>query len=322
MSASLVRSGPSSLQPLRPAAFLTRYLRPGLLEEVPGTGRLHEEFQVYRAEAHSRLLVLPTGSYRTTFCYVLFITHGHFEALLGPQRIRMEAGHLLFVPAGSATSLLAFSDDVRGYFLLAEPAFLTASLNRPGLLNRLRGPVHHAQPLAAVPPEQAQQLAGLFEVVLAEFASETASAELLHTLLRALLLTVERHYGSAPPAATSAGPGQRTEQQLTLRFLDLLAAHYRAWHTVAAYAGSLCVTPNHLNRCVKHATGRPALTWITDTLVAEAKTLLGACGYSVAEAARELGFPSVSYFGRLFRRHTGHTPSAYREDQKAALVLR
>ena len=320
MPVSSARSALPQLRPLSILTFLTRHLRPGSFEKAPGTGRLHEAFQVYRAEAHGQLLALPTGPYRTTYHYVLFITHGSFEALLGQHQITVEAGHLLFVPAGNTASLLALSSDLRGYFLLAEPDFLTTSLNRPGLLKQLRGRACLAQSLAAVPPREAQPLAYLFEVALAEFAGPTNSAELLRTLLRALLLKMEQQYGALPtpvPVVAGAIAGEL----LTHRFLDLLAASYRTLHTVAAYANRLCVTPNHLNRCVKSTTGRPTLAWITDTLVTEAKGLLRGGGYTVAETARELGFRNGSSFGRLFRQRTGCTPSGYREIRAESAVL-
>lgn len=324
MPVSFARAAPPRLRPLSPASFFTRYLRPDCTQAVPGSGRLHEAFQIYRAEVHGPLLALPTGPYRTTYHHALFITQGSFETVLGLHRATVATGSMLFVPAGGITSLLAISPDLRGYFLLVEPEFLAVGLSRPGLSGQLRVLARGPQLPVAVAPEQLGPLARLFEAVLAEYAGTEPTAELLGILLWALLLKIEQQYAALPvPAAGPPTGGSRlsAEQQLAHRFLDLLAARYHTWRTVAIYADHLCVTPNHLNRCVKRTTGRPTLAWITETLVREAKVLLRVCGLPVVEAARELGFRNVSYFGRLFRRHTGQTPSDYRENRKAAGVL-
>ncbi len=312
----LSRPAYSHLRPHNAASFFQNFLRADV-SAGPDAERRHEAFQLYRAEAYGPQLKLPTGPYRTTYHSVLFLTQGSFEDMGGQHPTPEGAGQLLLVPAGQTAALLALSPDLRGYVLLIEPEFLATSFPRAGLPGQLGELARAAPGPVALSPVQVAALVGLCEVLLAEYARATPLVELVRTLLRALLLKIEQQYAALlalEPAVPSTG--SRAEQ-LADRFLHLLATRYRAWHTVAAYADHLCITPNYLNRCVKRATGQPALTWIADTLVAEANVLLGVGRLTVAEAARELGFGNASYFGRFFRRRTGQTPSAYSSDWKA-----
>ena len=55
------------------------------------------------------------------------------------------------------------------------------------------------------------------------------------------------------------------------------------------------------------------------TCALEAKRLLHFSTLSVKEIAFQLGFADFGYFGRLFKRHTGITPTEYR--QRVGIVL-
>jgi len=45
----------------------------------------------------------------------------------------------------------------------------------------------------------------------------------------------------------------------------------------------------------------------------EAKALLSLPQYTVSEVAMALGIEDISYFSRLFKKHTGISPSEYRK---------
>jgi AraC-like DNA-binding protein len=75
----------------------------------------------------------------------------------------------------------------------------------------------------------------------------------------------------------------------------------------------LHVTPNYLNKAVKQVTGKTALEQIHEMLILEAKILLKQNEMNVSEIADYLNFENPSYFTRLFKKRTGHTPLDYRK---------
>ncbi|MFH6999423.1 helix-turn-helix domain-containing protein [Flavobacterium sp. FlaQc-57] len=109
------------------------------------------------------------------------------------------------------------------------------------------------------------------------------------------------------------------KESLIIQFLTVLAIHYRKQHHVQFYAGSLYVTPGHLNKMVKLLTGKSAKTFIIEALVIEAKNLLDDSQHSIAKIADELEFSSAANFSVFFKRHTSVLPSEYRLNKNRPL---
>lgn len=69
---------------------------------------------------------------------------------------------------------------------------------------------------------------------------------------------------------------------------------------------------DYLSRCLKQYTGLSPLQYLHRLQIEEAKTLLRRTELSVQAVGERVGQPDGTYFGRLFRRHVGVSPSAYR----------
>jgi AraC-like DNA-binding protein len=82
--------------------------------------------------------------------------------------------------------------------------------------------------------------------------------------------------------------------------------------TVAAIAAQLKMSPHYLSDLLRQETGKPAIDHIHSYLISEAKNLLIGADLTVAQIAYQLGFENPPYFSRLFRKQTGFTPVAYR----------
>lgn len=66
-------------------------------------------------------------------------------------------------------------------------------------------------------------------------------------------------------------------------------------------------------RRFKHATGDSPLIYLQKLRVAAAKRLLESDHRTVQEISDAVGYQDVAFFRALFQRHTGVSPSAYRE---------
>lgn len=73
----------------------------------------------------------------------------------------------------------------------------------------------------------------------------------------------------------------RDESQLPQRFVALREAHYRAHWRAADYAGALAVTPTHLSRVLRAATGESASRLIDGRVIREARRQLAFTHLSV-----------------------------------------
>jgi AraC family transcriptional activator of pobA len=125
--------------------------------------------------------------------------------------------------------------------------------------------------------------------------------------LLALLHELNRAYTREAPAPLTAAA------TLTNQFKQLVATSLRATHRVSDYADWLHVSANHLSKCVRSITGKSPARWMEESLVLEAKVLLFQSNSSIREVALAVGIEDASYFSRLFKKHTGLTPLAFRK---------
>ncbi|SFG07984.1 AraC-type DNA-binding protein [Palleronia marisminoris] len=104
----------------------------------------------------------------------------------------------------------------------------------------------------------------------------------------------------------------RSAESLAGAYTALLETHFRGGYTISDYARALGVTPAHLTRCCRRASGRSASDLLLDRLHFEARRLLSETRMPINKVAETLGFRSAAYFSRAFRARTGHTPRDFR----------
>lgn len=111
---------------------------------------------------------------------------------------------------------------------------------------------------------------------------------------------------------------RRAAARLSARFCTRVAETYWSGAPMAEYATALGVTPTHLTRAVKAATGKTAADILTERVLFEARTLLRDTVRPAQDIARHLGFGSAAYFTRFIQQHTGKPPSKLRRPRAAA----
>lgn len=102
------------------------------------------------------------------------------------------------------------------------------------------------------------------------------------------------------------------QSRLTDQFLHLAQTHFKTERFLQFYADQLSITGKHLSRTVKEQTGFTAVEWIERFVVLEAKVMLKSSTLTVQQIAKELNFPSQSFFGKYFKKFTGMSPKEFR----------
>lgn len=136
-------------------------------------------------------------------------------------------------------------------------------------------------------------------------------AHVLRARIALLAGLVARAIAGDAPAALSS------DTTLQRRFEALVEAHFTEHLAVSDYADRLAVTPTHLSRVMRQATGRPASGVVTDRIIREARRNLAYSNLSVSEVAYALGYQDPSHFSRVFSRATGLSPRAFRQQIEA-----
>ena len=226
---------------------------------------------------------------------LFWITLGQGRLLLEGQRRGMGAHNAVFVPAGKLFAL---------------------DLGRQSLGQVVVVPVGTSLRLPEIPRHfrildvQAQnELAGMIERAAREqqfggplrHDALEAHAALISVWLRRQML-LDDHVPPRPSAAA----------RLSARFCALVSEHYNTGAPMAEYAAQLDVTPTHLSRAVKAATGRTAAALLNERSLHAARHMLGTTTHPAQAIAQHLGFGSPAYFTRFIQQHTGKTPSKLR----------
>ncbi len=82
---------------------------------------------------------------------------------------------------------------------------------------------------------------------------------------------------------------------------------------VQYFAEKLCMTANYFSDLLKKTTGENASNFIRSHIIRMAKNRLVSSG-NVSQVAYDMGFEDPQHFSRMFKKHTGMTPSQYLAD--------
>lgn len=126
-----------------------------------------------------------------------------------------------------------------------------------------------------------------------------------------LLLAAARHTHADEPAAGSRSvPSAKDKTTDIIRYIN---EAYSEPLTLGLLADRYFVSPWHLSRIFKEATGFSLTDYISLTRVKEAQRLLRETDRSITEVAANVGFDNFSHFGKTFKKITGLTPRDYRK---------
>lgn len=254
-------------------------------ETIAARSQLHEwEFAPHR---HAKLH------------QILLVEKGTGEATLDGRVHPLKAMRVVNVPTGHVHGF-TFAPGMQGWVLTIAVEMLDEALNPAEGLRRAlaESTVRRASPA----------MRDLMGQIYGEYAGrQFARAHLLRALTAALLGLVARELADAQMPDTASGT------DLFRRFESLLEQHFLEHWSVADYAAALSVSPTHLSRLTKAATGHAASELIQERIVREARRNLVYTNLSVSTIAYTLGFNDPAYFSRLFSGATGLSPRGFRE---------
>ena len=154
------------------------------------------------------------------------------------------------------------------------------------------------------------------------------SAALQKSYLTAILLRLTRGLASQATSVTrheevGPGPGEPrsdepnasdgdTPVQRACRYID---SHLNQRLTVSLIAARAYISVAHLNSLFQAEKKMAIMQYVTAQRIARAQSLLRETDLPVQRIAEVVGFPSHEHFSRVFRKHTGDSPSALRRNK-------
>lgn len=262
-------------------------------------------FFAQTVEGTCRSLKLPTPPHRNTTHECILLTSGSIRRSLGLDKFEVKKGNVFFLPAGQITTIDFISENARGFYCHFDASVLIRKFINLHLINEFDFLRVVVNPVIELPNKTVSVLSQLF-IRLIEENQKGTSDDLVQSYLFTILLEIKQHYTSVK--SENIFPAG----YLTDRFKELASTNYKKTQLVGDYAAILNVSPNHLAKSVKKVTGKSPMQWIGELIVLEAKVLLYQSRLSVSEISFELGIEDASYFGRMFKKHTGVTPTEFR----------
>lgn len=105
-----------------------------------------------------------------------------------------------------------------------------------------------------------------------------------------------------------------------IKFKALLENNFHKERQPSFYADQMGISPNNFSKiCKQHFLKTPS-TLIHERVILESKKLIHLSYKSIKEIAAELNFDDENYFSRYFKKHTGITPTAFRDNVGISIV--
>lgn len=155
-----------------------------------------------------------------------------------------------------------------------------------------------------------QEITMMLDMITREMDSRSAAgARAAMHYVGLLSVWLERQADAAGAVAQRPDAAHR----LVARFADAMEKGFRTGAGVAEFAAELGVTPTHLTRCCRAASGRSAIELLQDRRLFEARQMLAETKLPVGQISAALGFTSAAYFTRAFQNQIGVSPSQFRK---------
>lgn len=242
-----------------------------------------------RADQEVGKTIFQGQPYRIREHRIIYVIQGDISLQINLREFNIKAGMLTYIKAGAIMEITAFSPQ-------AEVLLMGFTETPP--TSSFKGYVAST----SITP-QTEMLLSLIESAAIE---EPYKKEYSVHLASALYSFIVSGDCNQEPSS-----GSRKEA-LFNRFLTLVENTPQK-QPIPYYAEKLHVAPHYLSRVVTEVSGANVMEWIRRSLTLHAKVLLRSTDKSILDISEELGFATLPFFCRFFKKSTGYTPTEYRK---------
>lgn len=249
-------------------------------------------------------------SCRTEGGAILFCRRGSATVTVDQLRDRVTRDTLLLLLPGSILHLNERTDDFRVRFCAFSLELFSEAAYRldPSFFHIL-----HEHAIIRLPDRIIEGVRNWFQ--MASYTYRDRGNIFRNTIIRnrlqnVLLEAFDKTQRFAPDVHSQTGTTRQAD--LFQRFVALVHEHCTEQREVAFYADRLCISTRYLSTIIRSVAHSTAKEFIDRSVVLEIKMLLGSTELSVQEIAYRLHFPNQSYLGRFFKKHTGVSPTEFR----------
>lgn len=255
------------------------------------------------------------GTLELEMVLIVICTQGRMTADYNGNSIAVTDKDLLICPPSIMLDKIQRSPDFKGVFFgLSYQKFLKTVCSGIEIWSLLlfasKHPVFHLLDI------DMSLVQGYFTIVEKKLQTDKTFyyKEIMHSIMEAIFyeicVVISREI---KPGTINTEGGQGSV--IFQRFIELVASNGGKERSVNYYAKELCITPKYLSSVTKGISGKPALEWILGYTTEGITHELMYSGKSIKEIANEFRFPTISSFGKFFKKRTGLAPRDYRSNR-------
>ena len=251
---------------------------------------------------------------------IYFLVEGERYYFIGSQTYHVKKGGLVFIDRGLVHQTSQAGNESHDRILIGlEDTALAPFFALTGELSLSRFFEEHCGVLP-LSEEDARTALGYLERIAAELQKKEGGYRLLVlSSLAALFFFAQRLFlknkGNPLSAPLSASPKHRKVDEAAAYITE----HYQEPLSLESVAKRLFVSKCYLSRIFKEAAGLTVVEYINLCRVRQARRLLLETSMSITELAECLGFESITYFERVFKKYTLVSPLKYRKTYSGSL---
>lgn len=234
------------------------------------------------------------------------LLEGSATSIINLHRYEIKAGDILFVSGGSIAEIRKTSPKIVAKLFSCTDELLAMAFkgDLPSMLRRRQNSF-----ILHMKEENIRFFETTLQLLWDTIHQEGHSPQVVFHLMGTLLYYVNglHEHQDAEEAVV-----RTREQHLFDQFITLVNRHATTEHTLDFYADKLCLSPRYLGSIIKAASGLTAKEWIDRQLLLTIQIELKHTDKPLKRIATEMNFPTMSFFGKYFKRLTGITPMQYR----------
>jgi AraC family transcriptional activator of pobA len=256
--------------------------------------------QMYPLEFISNYLILPTPLLKADYHFIVYINAGRFDHQIGIENYTVHAPSVLFVPEGEAFSIKSKQNELSGFFISLENKSVSPSVSNIELSELIM-----IDTVISLDADNNRWLDTICNLLYKEVTSDKPNRKIGTGLLQALLHKLIALSGNKKVISR--------QNEIANSYKQLVNKFFKEHKSVEFYARELNVTENYLNRCVKAQYNKRCKQVIRETSILQSQILMFNSTKDIYEICLEVGYDDPSYFSRVFKEVTGHTPSDFKK---------
>lgn len=242
---------------------------------------------------------------------IYYLLSGRRKFFLNDTLYTMEKGDMILIKRGELHRTTYITDEIHErlsiHFTESYLKSLFSTFTKPVIMECFKNP------LITIPVNRRPYIEDLFQKIMAESRqTDLYSAYLKQLYFEEFILFLLR-YQKYFEAASIHPEMQDAMIQKTVKYIR---RHYSQDITLSEAASHANMTPTYFSKKFKRITGFGFKEYVSKIRISEASHLLLETNSSITQIASSCGFNDSNYFGDVFKKERGISPTQYRKSQE------